>query len=574
MITGVSRALVWFGESNGQEFQSVATWPKSADSFDQLEQAAIELLKNGNDEADSQTSVRTDFDTSSIIASPIQFNGQWVGAVVVDVSERSAAQQEAVKKLLLWGTLWFHYAVQQQTKNSPSQRSFLTLFKLFASCLEHQSFQGSATAVVTELAAALNCTRVSLGFVHGERVRVCALSHSAKIDDQANQIRLLGAAMEESIDQDDMIIYPSGDTVNVRITKAHEELAGPQQDGAICTIPLLGEKKITGAITLERNNGPFDQSTVELCQQFMALAGPLLDLKRRDDRWIITKLFNSVKSLAIKIFGAENLTLKFVTASILSIFLLLVFTDDHYNVTADARLEGRIQRAVVAPITGFIAEAHYRAGDIVKKAEVMGQLDDKDMLLESAKWVGQEQQLLREYRQALAGHDRAKVNILSAKIEQANAQIELINKQLERTKIRAPFDGVVIEGDLSQALGSPVERGDVLFKVAPLSEYRLILNIDERDITDINNNQTGALILAGLPTDQYQFSVTNITPVSTADDGHNFFRVEADLNATSKKLRPGMEGIAKVSVGNRQRLWIWSHKIVDWFRLWAWKYIP
>ena len=31
----------------------------------------------------------------------------------------------------------------------------------------------------------------------------------------------------------------------------------------------------------------------------------------------------------------------------------------------------------------------------------------------------------------------------------------------------------------SQLLGSPVERGDTLFKIAPLSGYRIILKVDE-----------------------------------------------------------------------------------------------
>ena len=51
----------------------------------------------------------------------------------------------------------------------------------------------------------------------------------------------------------------------------------------------------------------------------------------------------------------------------------------------------------------------------------------------------------------------------------------LTGQQLERMQIMAPFDGVVVSGDLSQSLGSPVERGDVLFEVAPLDDWRLML---------------------------------------------------------------------------------------------------
>jgi hypothetical protein len=42
---------------------------------------------------------------------------------------------------------------------------------------------------------------------------------------------------------------------------------------------------------------------------------------------------------------------------------------------------------------------------------------------------------------------------------------------------------VVVKGDLSQSLGAAVERGNVLFELAPLDSYRVIMKVDERDIT-------------------------------------------------------------------------------------------
>ena len=39
-------------------------------------------------------------------------------------------------------------------------------------------------------------------------------------------------------------------------------------------------------------------------------------------------------------------------------------------------------------------------------------------------------------------------------------------------------------------------------------------------------------------------------------------------------LRPGMEGVGKVSVGERKLIWIFTHSLFDWFRLWSWKWMP
>jgi putative peptide zinc metalloprotease protein len=57
-----------------------------------------------------------------------------------------------------------------------------------------------------------------------------------------------------------------------------------------------------------------------------------------------------------------------------------------------------------------------------------------------------------------------------------------VDEHLERAQLRAPFESLVVSGDLSQSIGVPVERGKVLFEVAPLEAYRVILEVDERDI--------------------------------------------------------------------------------------------
>jgi hypothetical protein len=37
-------------------------------------------------------------------------------------------------------------------------------------------------------------------------------------------------------------------------------------------------------------------------------------------------------------------------------------------------------------------------------------------------------------------------------------------------------------------------------------------------------------------------------------------------------LRPGMEGVAKIDIGRRRLIWIWTHSLFDWLRVWTWQY--
>jgi multidrug resistance efflux pump len=174
----------------------------------------------------------------------------------------------------------------------------------------------------------------------------------------------------------------------------------------------------------------------------------------------------------------------------------------------------------------------------------------------------------------MAEVDPAKMMVFKEQINQAEAQVALIDEQLSRIAILAPFRGVVVKGDLSQSLGSPVERGQVLFEVAPLEAYRVKLQVDDSDITHIKVGEKGYVVLTALPELSFPFTVDQITPVTTAKEGRTFFLVEAKLDQVTQRLRPGMEGFGKVIAGRHKLIWIWTHSLIDWIRLWAWSWLP
>jgi multidrug efflux pump subunit AcrA (membrane-fusion protein) len=196
------------------------------------------------------------------------------------------------------------------------------------------------------------------------------------------------------------------------------------------------------------------------------------------------------------------------------------------------------------------------------------------MVLERVKWASQREQYQRQYREAMATFNRASMRILREQLNQASAQIALLDEQLARSNMTAPFDGVIVRGDLSQSLGAPVERGQVLFEVAPLEGYRIKLQVDERDIGWVKLNQTGDLLLNSLPNEHFPIRVENITSVSTASEGKNYFLVEAGLEQVTDRLRPGMEGVGKVEIGRRKLIWVLTHDLIDWMRLWVWSWWP
>jgi len=459
--------------------------------------------------------------------------------------------------------------------HSLSLESLKAVLDMTALALEPERFTGSTSAVVTALASRLACDRVSLGVVTRDRIRVHALSHSAQFNLKTDLLNAITASMEEVVDQQQTVLVPAPPGWSSQSTRAHDELRRRYGAASVCSLPLWDHGRIIGVLSCERGGEqPFDRFTIEFCEAMAALIGPALDLKRQHDRALPFKIWESVRRQLVKVIGAGHIGLK------LSLFLAVALSAGFFTATGSFRvsskavLEGEVQRVAAAPFRGYVKTAPARAGDVVRAGEVLATLQDRDLQLERLKHLNEREQLVKEQRQALAEHNAPKAEILSAQIKQVQARLDLTIDKLSRTQVTAPFAGIVVSGDLSQQLDAPVEEGKVLFEIAPLDTYRIVLQVDERDIGHVAVGQSGDLLLSAFPYDLFPFKVVKITPVSTAHEGRNFFRVEGRFATTPPQLRPAMEGVGKIAVNQRRLLWIWTHDAMEWFRLKLWAWLP
>lgn len=572
--------MILLGTPDRGPFTPMAVWPDAKLSMHHLTGTAERALKERRGlliENDPSSDSYSTFQDNYHVAYPIEVSGKLHGVVVMGVEQQSKSEVQAIMRQLHWGAVWLEVMFRRTDvlKSAAANERLQTLLNLVASAVEHERFQPAAMALVTGLATSLECDRVSLGFVERKHVRVSALSHSADFSKQMNLVRDIGSAIDEAIDQQAVVVYPLPSADDPLVVRAHEELVRQHGAGAICTIPLVINGKFFGGLTFERSaDKVFDQATVEFCEVVVEVIGPILDAKRRNEQWLIKKAGEALVVQLRKLLGPAHLALRLSVAALAALVIFFIFAKGDYRVTAPTTLEGVVQRVVVASFDGYVAEAPTRAGDVVQKGKVLCLLDDKDLKLERLKWSTQREQLLKQYREAMAKHDRAQIRIVKATIDQAEAQLSLLDEQLARTKVVAPFNGVVMSGDLSQSLGAPVERGQVLFVVAPLDAYRVIVEVDERDINEIAVGQRGELVLSSMPSEVFPLVVNKITPVSTAREGRNYFRVEAQLEVASERLRPGMEGVGKITIDRRRLIWIWTHQLIDWLRLQIWRWMP
>jgi biotin carboxyl carrier protein len=583
LIDGSLRAVVLLGDSSTGPFRPVAHWsmvasPAGAAATPALSYAASQAIRSRRlllqERSAAPAQVKQDGD---IIACPILRDEQVLGVVAVEINGVKKGQQQETARTLQTNIVALNALLDaEETTDDIHARNVI---ELVAALIEQDSFVAAARAVTSRLASMGNMRQVSLGIVHKNHTQVQAISGRATLHKEMQANQEIAAAMDEAIKMDSTCTFTAKGSKYDASVAAHavlaykRRLANKKIPGAVCSVPISHAGILVGAFTFEHDDHEyFDEEISNFCEAAVALVGPLLHDKYLHDRSGSEKFVAAVRSFFGRVFAPDTRARGLLIISVAAILSLPFLFSGQYRVTADAALEGAVRRIVAAPVDGFVAEAPARPGDIVAQGNLLAKLDDRDLELERVRLASENNQLQREYRSARAAHDSIEVAILRAKLDKSEAQLQLTEERLARANIVAPMDGVILKGDLSQLLGAPVEKGQELFQIAPLDAYRVMLNVDESEVADLQVGQEGKLALVGSPDDLLAFRIERITPVATQSDGRNYFLVEASLLDAPPMLRPGMEGVGKVDVGERQLIWIWTHELTDWLGLQIWRW--
>ncbi len=568
-IPGVTSAVAILGDADRGPFVPTAFWPEEK-TVDPSVTAIAERALGKRQPVMAQENGR------NAIGLPFLMDDQLYGGVAVTVGADGMAPADVIRHLR-WGAGWIEVLLRRDQGASFEKLQTRTAVALdmLATVLEHKRIDGATNALVTELARRLGCDPVSLGFAKRSGVRVRTVSHASGFGKRLSLVRDIRSAMNEAVDQETIVLYPAPTDWEYRVTLAHEELARSHKADSVLTVPIQYDGRITGALNLEKYGADgFDDDTVQLVDAVATMVGPVLEEKRRNDRWLIVKVIEVLGNQLKNLLGPRHFGYKLATLIFAVMVWFFYTTTTTFTITAPAAIQGTVQRTIVAPFNGYIADEMAQAGDLVEEGQVLARLDDRELALERLRLVTTRGQRQAEYDQALADRERAQANIIETQIRQIESQVALVDEQIARTKIRAPFAGEVVSGDLSQSIGATVERGEELFKIAPLDTYRVVMEVNEGDLAEIEPGQTGQLRVAPLPDVPLTYTVDRITPISDQADGRNFFRVDATLQDADPRLRPSMEGIARTEIDERLLIEVWTRPMINWARLAFWRWRP
>ncbi len=483
----------------------------------------------------------------------------------------AAAARESLVRLNLVADV---PAAFQQNLAAQKARSdvekFAAVLDLNVPVNEATHFLPAALAFCNGLATRFRCDRACLGWIEGGYVKLRAMSRTEQFDRQMAAAQALEAAMEECVDQDEEILWPPPEGVTT-VARDHEKFAADQKAGNVCSIPLRLDGKVVAVLLCERQAAAF--TAAELQQLRLAcdqVTRRLSELKHYD-RWFGARWAAHTREYFAGWLGPEHTWSKataiFIALLIAALFLVRVT----YRVEGNFILRSDDAEYLTAPFDGYIDQVFVRAGDLVTNSQPLLTLNRSELLLDESAALADVARYQRQAEKDRAANQIADMRIDQAQAQQAQAQLDLVRYRLNHAVIKSEFNGVVVEGDLRERIGSPVKQGDALFKVARIDTLYAEADISESDVQHILGETKGEMAFVTQPKLKFPVTIQTIEPAAvTKKDGNVFLVRLRPVNGTESWWRPGMTGLCKLSTDKRTLFWILTHRTVDFLRMKLW----
>ena len=566
----VRTVFVALGEPGSERYLRAASRGREASA--DLIQAAERCLKQRRSVIQTP---RGDRDGTCHLAYPVLADDALAGVVAVELTGAARARVEAVLRLLQWGSPWLvdflrRRAHSPANSETPADRSTSGVVFALQALADDAPASALAEAFASRIADTLSLDRVAIGRRRRGQTRLLAGSHGGFSAVHNDFAAALVAAMDEAADIGSQISWPAEDPAAIS-HPAHARLCRVHDRDYALSLPLRASDE-TGEIlvvTILARAAP-DAEALETLRKAASIAAPSLRAALKAERGLFRHAAASARD-GLRQLAPSRFGFKGALALAVPVIAGVMFVPIDYSVSASAGLEGVSRRAIVAPFDGFVASVMVRPGERVEESTLLGRMDDRELRLQEIDLKARLGETQRQLDQAMGQRDHAAINILSARRAQNLAQLDLIASNLQRAELRAPFQSFVVSGG-TDLIGAPLRRGDPLFEVSPLDAYRVTIDVPQGEFAAVRVGQTGHILLTALPNRSFPFRIERLTPIATAKDGESVVRVEAALDSPEPMLRPGMQGIARIDVGERRIGWILGHRLwtAALLKLWAW----
>jgi RND family efflux transporter MFP subunit len=252
--------------------------------------------------------------------------------------------------------------------------------------------------------------------------------------------------------------------------------------------------------------------------------------------------------------------------------LFLIFCPIPMRVGGEATIAPARTAHVPAAVDGVVKSVHVREGDYVHQGAALADLEDwnyrADLAAAEAKYAEATATMNRALAQndgTLAGTERMKVNYFKAEVARAR-------ELLDRTIIKAPFDGVVTTPQIQNSVGRRLQHGDTFAEIIETTPVTADVAVPEDDATLLRSGEAVSIKLESFPLQTFHGDVIVISPQSEIESDQRVFVARVKVANPDGAIRSGMQGRGKVSVGWHPAGYVFFRGFAMWFwgKLWSW----
>lgn len=431
-----------------------------------------------------------------------------------------------------------------------------------------------AFSLTNSLRVKFGLEQVALAVVAGHSLRILSISGFDDFNPRSPGIVGIRSAMEECLDLGQLLVAQNDGAGTETLSTGHalhRRWHQAARGAAVASLPLRTGERVAAILSLRHVSGQvFSRETLE---KIGAAAEPFvaaMEMLQRAQRSVLVHVRDAGRDAVRELLAPRRWTRKLALAAGLGALSWFLFGSLAHEVAVTCVVAPAQVRHLAMPYPGVLASANVLAGDSVRAGQVLAQLDRRSLDLQAAALLAEVNALEQERVRAAAAATPAEAQLATARQQLAQARLALVENQIEQSIIRAPFDGLVIAGDLRPLVGSLLPQGAPLVEVAPERAWQLQLEVPEASADDVRAGAPVRFALESRPEQVFAARLSHLKPSAELRRRQNVFVAEADFELPAAWLRPGMEGLARISAGRRAVWWVWFHQVDDYMRLHYW----
>ncbi len=343
---------------------------------------------------------------------------------------------------------------------------------------------------------------------------------------------------------------------------------------AFYALPLIDDQGQLGILSFEGSDPDF--LTVAHLEIIKVLAGQATVALRNASLYREVPFINLLEPLLQKkkrFLAMEKRRRRLMMAIAAAVGLFLIFCPLPMRVDGVATVASARSAQVQAEVDGVVKNVRVREGDSVRQGAVLAELEDWNYRADLADAEAKYSEAMATMNRALAQNDGSLAGTERVKVDYLRADQERARERLNRTIIRAPFDGIVTTPQVQNSVGRRLMHGDTFAEVIETSPVTADVAIPEEDATLLRSGETASIKLESFPLETFRGSVAVISPEGQVDSDHRTFMARVSVTNPDGAIRPGMQGRGKVFVGwhpagfvllRGTAMWLWG-KLWSWF---------